>query len=217
MIKYKLYITIIIITTIFSCTTNKKIKSDLISYSNLIMSADSDSIMKILTINNIEDSLILRKKCSNLIIDTTDIILKHLIKRMYKTVIDTIYGGVGIASPQVGINKRIIIVQRFDKKGKPFETYLNPKIIQYSKLKQGGEEGCLSIPNKKGEVCRSYAILIEYDGMDRTHHFELVEDFTAVIFQHEIDHLNGTLYIDRINPNIQKVTIEEFRDSCNIN
>jgi len=46
---------------------------------------------------------------------------------------------------------------------------------------------------------RAYAILIEYDKMDKTHHVEMIEDFTAVIFQHEIDHLNGVLYLQYLN------------------
>ena len=87
-----------------------------------------------------------------------------------------------------------------DKAGSPFEFYLNPRIIQYSKKKQEYREGCLSVPNRMDTLnSRSYAILIEYDKMDKTHHVEMVEDFTAVIFQHEIDHLNGVLYLQYLD------------------
>ena len=98
-----------------------------------------------------------------------------------------------------GILKNIIWVQRFDKEKFPFEVYLNPKILQYSKKKQPCPEGCLSIPDKRGTTQnRAYAILIDYDKMDGTHVTEMVEDFTAVVFQHEIDHLNGIMFIDHL-------------------
>jgi len=128
-----------------------------------------------------------------------DPVLNTFVNRLYATVRDSMSMGVGIAAPQVGILKNIIWVQRFDKEDYPFEVYLNPKIISYSKLKQDCREGCLSIPDRSDTTkTRSYAIMIEYDKMDRTHHTEMIEDFTAVIFQHEIDHLDGILYLDHL-------------------
>jgi peptide deformylase len=112
--------------------------------------------------------------------------------------------GVGIAAPQVGILKDIIWVQRFDKEDLPFEVYLNPKIIQYSKKTQTRKEGCLSIPNRSETLnSRAYAILISYDTIENTQVVEMVEDFTAVIFQHEIDHLNGILYLDHLQEEME--------------
>jgi peptide deformylase len=106
---------------------------------------------------------------------------------------------VGIAAPQVGLLRQIIWVQRFDKIGFPWEVFLNPRIAQFTKKKQPCREGCLSIPDRMDTTqTRAYAIMIEYDRLDGTHVVELVEDFTAVIFQHEIDHLNGIIFLDHL-------------------
>lgn len=124
--------------------------------------------------------------------------LDILINRMYLAVTHPTDGGVGIAAPQVGINRNVIWVQRFDKTGEPFEVYLNPKIIWKSKLMRKGIEGCLSIPDERGDVFRHYTIEIEYQDRKGKKHSEKVEGFTAVIFQHEIDHLKGILFTDRL-------------------
>ena len=125
--------------------------------------------------------------------------LKELVSQMYRTVIDSLSRGVGIAAPQIGVNKRVIIVQRFDKPEEPFEAYVNPTIIQYSNLKALRNEGCLSIENCREVVERSYAILLSYYTVKGEFKLEMVEDFTARIFQHEIDHLDGILFTSRLN------------------
>lgn len=76
---------------------------------------------------------------------------------MLLTVMNPDHADVGIAAPQVGINKNVIWVQRFDKKGEPFEFFINPKIIWRSQLTRLGTEGCLSIPDQREETERSYA------------------------------------------------------------
>jgi len=169
----------------------------------LIMSLDSTFPMRVLKINNKKDSIILRTKCKNVVADSNNVELAHFVNRLYRTVRDSISMGVGIAAPQVGVLKNIIWVQRFDKEGFPFEVYLNPKIVQYTDKKQNCVEGCLSIPYRSDTTkTRAYAILMEYDKMDGTHHSEMIEAFTAVIFQHEIDHLNGILYLDHLEQEI---------------
>lgn len=123
--------------------------------------------------------------------------LDILISRMYLAVTHPTEGGVGIAAPQVGINRNVIWVQRFDKEPQPFEVYINPRIVWRSKLMQKGSEGCLSIPDIREDVYRHYAIEIEYQDQKGKKHSEKIEGFTAVIFQHEIDHLHGILFTDR--------------------
>jgi peptide deformylase len=167
--------------------------------SELIMSADPSVPMRVLSIFNNEDSLLLRTKSEDVIPDSNDLVLQNLIDRMYTTVNDSLTAGVGIAAPQVGILKNIIWVQRFDKPDYPFEVYLNPKIIQYTQKKLSWVEGCLSIPGMRDTTTtRSYAILLEYQRPDNSYKMEMIEGFTAIIFQHEIDHLNGILYPDRL-------------------
>lgn len=165
----------------------------------LILSDDSTAPMSVLSVYNKKDSLLLRSISEDVTPDRADVTLQMLIKRMYATVNDSLTQGVGLAAPQVGILKNIIWVQRYDKPGYPFEVFLNPKIKQYTKKKLYWVEGCLSIPGRRDTTTtRSYAILLDYLRPDKSHQIEMVEGFTAIIFQHEIDHLNGRLYLDRL-------------------
>ncbi|MEL6275573.1 MAG: peptide deformylase [Bacteroidota bacterium] len=166
----------------------------------IIQNGDAATPMRVFKITSQSDSLLLRTASEDVKVKPDDPLLPLFIDRLYATVRDSLSLGVGIAAPQVGILKNIIWVQRFDKEaeGFPFEVYLNPHIVEYSKEKREGREGCLSIPNRSEECLRSQWIVIEYDRMDGSHQREKVEDFTAVIFQHEIDHLNGILYLDHL-------------------
>ena len=169
----------------------------------LIMNADSLKPMRVYKITNEKDSLLLRMKSSYIKPDANNPILQNFIKRLYATVRDSTSLGVGIAAPQVGILKNIIWVQRFDKDNFPFEVYLNPKIISYSEQKQTMREGCLSIPDRSETLYnRANTITITYDTMQNEQKTESITNFTAIIFQHEIDHLNGILYLDHLNENI---------------
>jgi len=165
----------------------------------LIMSADTLTPMRVWKITSEADSILLRESSEPVIPNPNDPVLDHFVKRLLVTVRDSMSLGVGIAAPQVGILKNIIWVQRFDKEGFPFEVYLNPVIKKYTDKKQDCPEGCLSIPDRRGTTTdRAYAILLEYDRMDGMHQIEMIEDFTAVIFQHEIDHLHGILFLDHL-------------------
>lgn len=159
----------------------------------------ADTKMRLYTIDNKEDSLFLRKEC--LPLDKKDIgtpEFERLRQRMLLTVTDPNNEGVGIAAPQVGIGRQLIAVQRMDKQGMPFEFYVNPHLTSFSEEKRIGREGCLSVPGISGKVERSEWVVLEHNDIQT---YELKRDtirgFTAVIFQHETDHLNGTLYIDK--------------------
>ncbi|TWO33487.1 peptide deformylase [Seonamhaeicola sediminis] len=200
----KIYLLIFSVTfLIVGCSSAKgsfsKLEFDLIS------SADSLTPMRVYKITNKRDSLSLRTKSGYIKPNPEDKLQQKFIKRLYATVRDSISLGVGIAAPQVGILKNIIWVQRFDKENFPFEVYLNPKIIEYSKKTQTVREGCLSIPDRTDTLnSRSYAIKIEYDTQNAIHKTETIEGFTSVIFQHEIDHLNGILYLDHLERELNK-------------
>jgi peptide deformylase len=160
--------------------------------------------MRVLTTENPEDIETRRTQSSDLsVLDLNSDAYERLTKLMLATVTHPSQDGVGIAAPQIGINRRVVAVQRFDKEGYPFEVYPNIRIIWKSANLAKGPEGCLSVPNHRGEVMRSQEITIEYTDMTRLHEGdhrirETIEGFTAVIFQHEIDHLEGILYIDRL-------------------
>lgn len=167
--------------------------------SALIMQRDSLTPMRVLLTTSANDSLMLRTVSRDVNVNPDDLVLRHFISRLYSTVRDSLSLGVGIAAPQVGVMKNIIWVQRFDKPDTPFEVYFNPKILQYSQLRQECREGCLSVPGRSDTLeVRSYAVLVEYETLDQQRRIEMIEDFTAVIFQHEIDHLNGILYTDYV-------------------
>lgn len=191
---------------VYGCSGTKHIKT--FSFSSdekeRITNKDSLAPMRVYKISNKVDSLLLRTKSAYIKPNPNDIILKTFVKRLYATVTDSMSLGVGIAAPQVGILKNIIWVQRLDKDNLPFEVYLNPKIINYSTTTQTVREGCLSIPDRRETLSsRSEKIIIEYDTMHGQHKSETVEGFTAVIFQHEIDHLNGILYLDHLQKELK--------------
>ena len=161
--------------------------------------------MRVYLITISTDSAVLRTPSTYIKPDPEDPALEYFVKRLYQTVTDSASMGVGIAAPQVGILRNIIWVQRFDKPGFPFEVYLNPVISNYSEEKQIELEGCLSIPNRVDTLSsRAQSIIIEYDKIDGSHHKETVEGFTAVIFQHEIDHLRGILYTDHLKKEMRR-------------
>ena len=129
-------------------------------------------------------------------IDPLDKNTAVLVKRMKESLLST-DGGVGIAAPQVGINRKVIWVQRFDKVGEPLEYFINPVIVWRSELQNLGPEGDLSIPDFRDQFYRSKVIQLEYVDLKGQKYSEMVEGFTAVIFQHEIDHLFGILISDK--------------------
>lgn len=179
--------------------------------------ASADSIMRVLTIADRSDSLILRdtsRTFSAKALMSED--YERLCSLMVATVTHPSQDGVGIAGPQVGLNRRVVAVQRFDKEGEPFEVYPNIRIIWTSDSLANGPEGCLSVPDRREEVARSTEVIIEYAdiaalkeaaGPNATIQMadcdipmvrDTIRGFTAVIFQHETDHLDGILYIDRL-------------------
>ncbi len=180
-----------------ACNTNNNATLNLSkSEKDLIMSGDTSKMLPVIQITNPEHFKILKSVSEDIAFDET--YLSTLLQRMYLAMTDTTNPGVGIAAPQVGINRNIIWVQRFDKENEPFEFYLNPKIVWHSNLIRNGREGCLSIPDTMGMVDRYYTIQIQYQNIKGENITEIVEGFTAVIFQHEADHLNGILFIDRL-------------------
>lgn len=194
------------ILIVFNCASTKNITNG--NFSNeeieLIINGNKTSPMRVYKITNKSDSLLLRTKSTYIEPDLNNTIQQKFIDRLYATVRDSMSLGVGIAAPQVGILKNVIWVQRFDKESFPFEVYLNPKIIKYSQNTQTVKEGCLSIPNRADTLnSRSAIIKIEYDTRNAEHITETIEGFTSVIFQHEIDHLNGILYLDHLQKEVK--------------
>ncbi|WP_341282366.1 peptide deformylase [Paenibacillus sp. FSL H8-0537] len=117
--------------------------------------------------------------------------LKKLLKDMAETMYDA--DGVGLAAPQVGISKRVIVVDIGDEKG--LIEMVNPVIVE-EEGEQLGPEGCLSIPNLNGDVMRSDRIVVKGQNSDGETFTVEAEGFLSRAFQHEVDHLNGILFTD---------------------
>ena len=169
----------------------------------LALIRDSSAVMRVLSVDTQSDSLFLRRSADTLdenMLMSSDYAL--LAAKMISTVTSPEQDGVGLAAPQVGISRRMVAVQRFDKSSEPFEVYPNIRITDMRGEKQCGPEGCLSIPGRRGEVLRFREIDIRYSIVDPKTGVrdtcETVRGFTAVIFQHECDHLDGILYTDRL-------------------
>jgi len=102
--------------------------------------------------------------------------------------------GVGLAAPQIGMKKRIIAVDE----GETVGVYVNPEFVKKSTAMQENEEGCLSIPGVYGIVERPKRVRVKaIDRHGRKITFD-VSGFRAAVFQHEVDHLDGVLFIDKM-------------------
>jgi peptide deformylase len=160
----------------------------------------ADSFMRVLTIEKPRDLAVLRAQSSDF---SSEALLSEEFERLSELMVATVthpsQDGVGIAGPQVGLNRRVVAVQRFDKEGEPFEVYPNVRIVWQSDSLAFGPEGCLSVPDRREDVARSQEIVIEYTAVPGLKTIrDTISGFTAVIFQHEVDHLDGLLYIDRV-------------------
>jgi len=115
------------------------------------------------------------------------------------------YGGIGLAAPQIDVGLRIVVIEientttRYGEiEHTPFEVYINPTIVAIANETAGYWEGCLSVPGMMGYVERPQHIRVDYltqEGVDKSIE---AHGFLATVFQHEFDHLDGTLYVDRI-------------------
>ncbi len=162
--------------------------------------SEGAGVMRVLTVEDSLDLAVLRApSCDLPVREIRSEVFRTLAERMLATVTSPEQDGVGIAAPQVGLNRRVIAVQRFDKPGEPFEVYPNIRITGMHGPEELGAEGCLSIPGRRGNVMRSRNVDIAYvHPTTLKDTVESVHGFTAVIFQHECDHLDGVLYIDKL-------------------
>ena len=138
-------------------------------------------------------------------------------------------GGIGLAAPQIGISKQLAVIKLSEESDRypdmeTTEPYVifNPQITVLDKEVQGFWEGCLSVPGLRGYVERPRKVRIDYLDENADERTVEVEDFLATVFQHELDHLIGMLYVDRMEDVstlmfedemiLQEVTEEEIMD-----
>ena len=130
--------------------------------------------------------------------------MKKLIRDMFDTMEEA--GGVGLAAPQIGVLKKVVVVG-FDRSSRypelqdakmEFKVLINPEIKILDGSPEGFWEGCLSVPDMRGYVERIRHIHIKWYDEKEDLHEETVKGFDAVVYQHECDHLDGVLYIDKL-------------------
>ena len=128
---------------------------------------------------------------------------KDLVKKMWEVMEQA--GGIGLAAPQIGVLKQLAVI-RLDSSSERYENIedseefviFNPKLEVLDETKQGFWEGCLSVPGLRGYVERPRKLKINYLNEKAEEKEVIVEDFLATVFQHELDHLFGFLYVDRL-------------------
>ncbi len=150
---------------------------------------------------------ILRKKCKSVgeINDRILTLLDDMAETMYAA------NGVGLAAPQVGVLRRVVVIDV----GEGLIELINPVIIEQSGA-QCGNEGCLSVPGKQGQVTRPERVRVEATDRDGDRFVMEGEGLLARAFCHEIDHLDGILYTDLVEGELEDVDYDNYEDEEDI-
>lgn len=150
--------------------------------------------MAILPIRKYPDPVLRRPAKPVTVIDDA---LRRLAADMIETMHDA--SGVGLAAPQVGVGLRLVVVD-FDPEERDPRVLVNPVIVKRRGRKELGEEGCLSFPDLRSHVKRSPGVVCEAQNLDGEVVVYEVDELTARAIQHELDHLDGLLFIDKVGP-----------------
>lgn len=202
----KLSLVLLIVLTLFSVKSMAQFTQD---EKDLINSGTTETSFRVLKVTDQQDSIFLRQKCSDIenINESED--LQLLIDRLKATM--AAESGVGIAAPQVGIGRNIFLFTRIDKANYPVIVAINPKLVNHPEETICFErDGCLSIPGISGNSIRYPWVDVEYTDengnlvQERLEGYSRESDFTGIIFQHEFDHLQGVLFIDKLCPEINE-------------
>ena len=131
-------------------------------------------------------------------------------RELIEDMLDTMYeaNGVGLAAPQVGILKRIVVI---DTTGEDPHILINPRIVK-TEGEQTGNEGCLSVPGKTGVVTRPNYVKVVAQGADMKEYELEGTELLARAICHELDHLEGQLYVDKVEGKLMDMTGEEDED-----
>lgn len=148
-------------------------------------------------------SPVLRKKAEPITVDYPE--LKQLIADMYETMYAA--DGVGLAAPQIGLSIRLVVIgyYPYDEETKSYgetaieHTLINPEILESVGEKTFFNEGCLSIPDIHEDVLRPEGVVVHYFDADFNEHTEEIHGMFARVAQHEIDHLEGKVFTDRLS------------------
>lgn len=153
-----------------------------------------------------EGDEILKKRSRE--VEVIDDKIKELIQDMIETMHK--YNGVGLAAVQVGVLKRVVVIDLYEEGKEPF-VFINPEIVK-TKGEQTVEEGCLSFPNKFAQIVRPKEVTITALNENGEKIKITGKDLLAQAISHEIDHLNGEVFIDKIIPGTLEVVTPENKE-----
>jgi len=141
------------------------------------------------------------------------------VRALVDDMFETMYAapGIGLAAVQIGVAKRVVVtdLSKKDEQQEP-RVFINPEIVWASKEKSTHEEGCLSIPEYYEEVERPTAVKVKYLDLDGKTHEISAEGLFATCIQHEIDHINGVLFIDHISKLKRDRVIKKFAKAAKV-
>ncbi len=149
-------------------------------------------------------------------VDTVTDELRRLIQDMF----DTMYSaeGIGLAGPQVGVSRRVLVVDvTNDDESRHVHALINPVIVESSKATDKAVEGCLSIPGIEEKVSRPVRVTVEAMSPDGDPVRIEADDLLARALQHEVDHLDGVLFLDRLSPLKRSILLKKWRKSMAAN
>ena len=198
---FKNYLTITgMIILLTSCKTTPPFTE---AEKSLILSGTAETPFRVLQVTDYQDSIFLRKACSDLSNYASDPTFHLFISKLKKTL--EVEQGVGIAAPQVGISKNIFLFMRLDLPDNPVQVVVNPSIVNHSDTTVCFErDGCLSVSGFSGNSIRYPWIDVEYLNEkgekihERLEGYSRQNSFTGIIFQHEYDHTKGILFTDKL-------------------
>lgn len=160
--------------------------------------------MALRTIREMGDP-VLTKQCKEITV------VNSRLRTLVEDMLDTMYDaeGVGLAAPQVGILKRVVVVDIYDDDPRAPFVLINPEVLD-SEGEQTDYEGCLSLPGKVGKVTRANKVRVFAYDMELNPIEIVAEGMLARAFLHEIDHLDGKMYVERVEGNL--LTSEELAE-----
>jgi peptide deformylase len=139
------------------------------------------------------------------------------VKVLVKDMLETMYHaeGIGLAAPQVGVSSRVIVVDLRGAEEDPvgLVALVNPRVVESSRKKDRAPEGCLSIPGMEEVVERPSSVTVEGLDPEGEPVFLEVSGLLARALQHEIDHLDGVLFIDRVSPLKRRMLLRKWQKS----
>lgn len=156
---------------------------------------------------------ILRKKTEKVTV------FDSALKQVFEDMLETMYAsnGLGLAANQVGISKSMLVLDASREDKTILYMLANPEIIEHSKEKTEFEEGCLSFPGINDKISRPSRVKVKAQEPDGREIIIDAEGLLAIVLQHEIDHLNGVIFIDRMTP-IRKMLhakeLKELKNEC---